>query len=343
MSRFDLASVSRLQSRDGGLTKGGLHRNGFVEKRKDGAVWVWQRPALNSGVAAPVTGSGMGLYLVGTTLWGVYSTSGTATGAAAVATSGRVTIPYGGTTTRAVSITGPGTNVDVYTQTLLQWPDAASKVIRYAVTVTGEVAKLTWDSAGSFPASCVFNLINLGTIFGLGGTGGKGGSTDANTSFPGAAGADALNLNGKTVSINNGSGNIWGGGGGGGGGGAGGLAGGSDTVGGGGGGGAGNGVGGAFGNGGAGFPTPATAGTSGNMTTFGVGGGGSANPGPPVGGTGGDGGAFAADGTIGGAAGGVSNAPPGAGGAAGKAIALSGGAANFTSGASSPNVKGAIS
>lgn len=57
MPRFDLSTV-HLQSRDGSLTKGGLIKNGFVEKDVDG-VWSWQRPALSSLAAGLGTGQGL--------------------------------------------------------------------------------------------------------------------------------------------------------------------------------------------------------------------------------------------------------------------------------------------
>lgn len=76
-ARFDLFVSCDLQSRDGSLTKGGLVRNGFSEKDREGE-WMWARPALGTKAAAPVTGTGLGLYLVGTTLWGLYH-NGTAT------------------------------------------------------------------------------------------------------------------------------------------------------------------------------------------------------------------------------------------------------------------------
>lgn len=79
MPRFDLASVSQIQSRDGGVTKGGLMRNGFVEKDRDGETWCWQRPALVSTLAAPFGTIGQGLYVSATSLWGVYN-DGTARG-----------------------------------------------------------------------------------------------------------------------------------------------------------------------------------------------------------------------------------------------------------------------
>lgn len=78
-ARFDIGAAAPLQSRDGGLTKGGQIRNGFVEKAPDG-VWSWQRPALATSMAAPITGTGLGLIPYGGSLYGVIrGTSGTAT------------------------------------------------------------------------------------------------------------------------------------------------------------------------------------------------------------------------------------------------------------------------
>lgn len=77
LKRFDLGALSSLQSRDGSVSKGGLTRNGFVEKDGE-SVWSWQRPALGSGDAAPFAGSGLGMFIVGTTLYGMFS-AGTAT------------------------------------------------------------------------------------------------------------------------------------------------------------------------------------------------------------------------------------------------------------------------
>lgn len=76
-ARFDIGAAAPFQSRDSGLTKGGLHKNGFVEKSPDG-VWSWQRPALATSMAAPVVGSGLGLIPYGNSLYGVIS-NGTAT------------------------------------------------------------------------------------------------------------------------------------------------------------------------------------------------------------------------------------------------------------------------
>lgn len=103
--RFDISEASKLQSRDGGITKGGLVRNGFVETNKAGR-WNWQRPALGSGAAAPFSGRGLGLYIVGTgtseVLWGLFH-AGTG---AAVATSGAVTLGANNITWNAQDVLG---------------------------------------------------------------------------------------------------------------------------------------------------------------------------------------------------------------------------------------------
>ena len=79
-ARFNMLQATELESRDGGLTKGGLVRNGFVEKDADGELWMWQRPALGTRLSAAPLTAGLGIYFVGTVLWGAYhGTSGTAT------------------------------------------------------------------------------------------------------------------------------------------------------------------------------------------------------------------------------------------------------------------------
>lgn len=78
--RFDLLSLAILESRDGGITKGGLVRNGYVEL--DGATvkWSCMRPALATHSFSPITGTGLGLFILGTVLYGLgVGTSGTST------------------------------------------------------------------------------------------------------------------------------------------------------------------------------------------------------------------------------------------------------------------------
>ena len=77
MPRFDIGATAKFQSRDGGITKGGLVRNGFTEKKGKDSVWSWMRPALGTRVAAPGTSSGMGFFRHGTQLYGMVS-NGTA-------------------------------------------------------------------------------------------------------------------------------------------------------------------------------------------------------------------------------------------------------------------------
>lgn len=208
-------------------------------------------------------------------------------------------------------------------------------------------------------SGCTVNLTNLGYILGKGGRGGRG----AGMAYPGSGAtmmvAQAGQPGGKailgpgsgcTFNITNGSGFIWGGGGGGGGGGAS-LNIGPTGIGNAGGGGAGSGA--AFGGEpglvaetavGTALGTAGGDSTSGVSGTFGAGGtpgttgsGGSAK----AGGAGGDWGAAGTAGTADTVN--SSQLPPGAAGAAGKAIELSGGAATFTTGAGSPNVKGVVS
>ena len=71
-ARFNMLAATELESRDGSISKGGLIRNGFVEKDADGELWMWQRPTLGTRAAAPITGAGLGIYYVGTVLWGVF-------------------------------------------------------------------------------------------------------------------------------------------------------------------------------------------------------------------------------------------------------------------------------
>lgn len=199
---------------------------------------------------------------------------------------------------------------------------------------TTATAALTWGNA--WTGTPVFTLTNNGTIRGLGGAGGEGG-VEGDASAPGGdgnAGGKAMELSGQTVSIDNGSGFILGGGGGGGGGAGGNLV----VLGSGGGGGGGVALG-AGGIGGDGFPPPnPNHGTDATATVPGV--GGVADGSGAGGGDGADGGDFGAAGNNGSAGNGGAG---GTGGAAGKAINLTGGTANFSSGSGSPNVKGAVS
>jgi hypothetical protein len=214
------------------------------------------------------------------------------------------------------------------------------------------------------------SLINEGYILGRGGSGGQGGGASIGVVSPGvvgSSGGNAIALDGYDLTIDNASGNIWGGGGGGGGGGS--AAGDADiagfpaAI-------VGNGGGRGAGIVGAGAPT-GSQNFSGVWTVISqpVAGQGQSAPlisqvsvlGGALGeythlgaslfsGNGGDGGGYGDAGTLGSSGdwttGGGDNfmaSTGGAGGAAGKAISLSGGNANFLSGGSSPNVKGAVS
>lgn len=186
--------------------------------------------------------------------------------------------------------------------------------INSGVNVTASSTSTPAFDTGPLPAGSTLRIINNGRIQGAGGRGGNGGqpASPGQSAFPGGI---ALNLTLDTT-IDNGSGQIWGGGGGGGGG-AGGAASGS-----GGGGGAGQ-VPGAGGSGNA-------AGSAGTSEAGGAGGLTAAD-----GGTGGNPGAA-------GAAGQSTGSSGGAGGAAGKAVALNGHTVTWLAGSGSPNVKGPV-
>lgn len=193
--------------------------------------------------------------------------------------------------------------------------------INPGVFVTSTSTAVAALVTGTFPVGSIVNLINNGSVYGLGGTGGKAtsGPTPGNAGF---AGGNAIQLN-FNLNITNGSGEIFGGGGGGGGG--------ATTwqgvfgnaYGGGGGGGCPNGIGGAAGSG--------AAGSNGTLSTPGGG------RGYPAGGAGGTFGAAGVTGTAGTVGAG------GSGGTPGKAITLNGFTANFISGNDSTHVKGLIS
>lgn len=192
--------------------------------------------------------------------------------------------------------------------------------INPGVFVTSTSTAVAALVTGTFPVGSIVNLINNGSVYGLGGTGGAAtsGPTPGNAGF---AGGNAIQLN-FNLNITNGSGEIFGGGGGGGGGA---TSGGSKSIayGGGGGGGCPNGIGGAAGSG--------AAGSNGTLSTPGTGGG------PTAGGAGGTFGAAGVTGTAG------TYGAGGSGGTPGKAITLNGFTANFISGNDSTHVKGLIS
>lgn len=105
-----------------------------------------------------------------------------------------------------------GTDVSVLTQAQSAGVPTTSRIALF-VNITGNVTHLSWGVG--WGAGSIFRLINEATIYGKGGAGGAGVSGSGN----GAAGGNALELNGNEVTIDNEDGNIWGGGGGGGGGG----------------------------------------------------------------------------------------------------------------------------
>lgn len=156
--RFDIAAVVGLQSKGGGLGTGAQIRNGFVEAQRNGELWSWQRPALETGAVAPLTGVGLGMYLVGTQLWGLYNISSTA---ASTATSQTISILRSSTTAF----------------TLVAATSADAEAIEYynegTGAITGTLTPSTW--AGRF-------TWNLGVLqatpqlrFGWGGTGNSAG------------------------------------------------------------------------------------------------------------------------------------------------------------------------
>ncbi|MCE2724453.1 MAG: hypothetical protein LW865_14430 [Betaproteobacteria bacterium] len=200
----------------------------------------------------------------------------------------------------------------------------------------------------SFAAGSTILITNNGTIRGVGGTGGDGGSISWFGSLAGAqtggAGTDAIQTN-RPTTINNTSGNVWGGGGGGGGGGGatdqtnGALA-----SGGGGGGGAGDGSAGIAGvcdtfSGGVAYP--GSSGQRGVPTSGGLGGAASTGSGANSG-KGGDGGDYGqvgangADATLGDTY--IGNGSTG--GAAGRAVFTNGAGLTWTGGNNGTQVKG---
>jgi hypothetical protein len=236
-----------------------------------------------------------------------------------------------------------------------------------AVTVTCTISTGVIISASStatpalnlvgFAAGSTILITNQGYIIGKGGHGGHAAvgicfSADDDSSTGATAGRNGGNALGSagagvTVTINNGSGFIWGGGGGGGGGGAksnypnv------SGSTGGGGGGGAGGGTGGDPGgastNSGTADGVSGGQGSTGPSGTGGAGGAGAQYGGASSTGTGGAGGAYGANGTAGTSPGAGSN-PPGTFGTAGKAVNVNGSAFTLSSGTVAPNIKGAVS
>ncbi len=232
------------------------------------------------------------------------------------------------------------------------------------VSASAAAAAMTWGEPWGEPwtGTPTFTLVNNGTIKGVSGAGGNGMTVTlgigAHNGSAGGAGGDAIDVSGSTVSITNASGFIYGGAGGGGaggayqpgypastrgfGGGGGGYGFGGSVV--------GNYTGSAMTGGG----WSGSDGANGSGTTGGAGASGVPAVGTAAAGAGGDGGAdYATAGTSGATATADAAADAGwlgtgkyagySGGAAGKAINLTGGTANFVSGGTSPNVKGAVS
>jgi hypothetical protein len=221
-------------------------------------------------------------------------------------------------------------------RTLLSSPSVAGDVV---VTISstgsfysnGSTVAMRWGTG--WPAGCTFKLVNQGIASGHAGDGGAGGTGVAGSA--GTAGTDAMDLDGNAVSIDNGSGSIFGGGGGGGGGGAGS----GGTGGGGGGGGQSYGTAGGAGAGGGGAH-PGSAGSAGSSS--GPGGGGAGGTGGITdGGAGGRGGYWGEAGFDGSTS--AALVAGGAGGGPGRAIFLNGGSVSWLSGNDSTHVKGAVS
>ena len=215
------------------------------------------------------------------------------------------------------------------------------------------------DLGGAFPSGTVINITNRGYVIGKGGKGAKSAALSASGAVdfalgygPGQAGGDAIKgpATGVTVNFANASGRVWGGGGGGGGGGA--SSNDSISAGGAGGGGAG------CGEGGEGIHmkqngdtnTASTANAADGVLGLDgsdAGGAGAAGDGSNSGSNaadGGDGGDYGEAGENGAAASDVGLIiAPSNGGSAGRAVASGyAGTLNFTSGGSSPNVKGSV-
>lgn len=214
------------------------------------------------------------------------------------------------------------------------WPGTYREDFEVTVSPGVVLGSTSASTAGliitGFPSGSRITLINKGRIQGKGGQGGQGGVSSSSPGVgagqPGSVGGPAISL-GQNITINNGSGEIWGGGGGGGGGG-------EHTNlfdgGSGGGGGAGT-QGGDGGGGGTGQFNNGSSGASGTPTAGGAGG--------TTGFNGGPGGAPGAAGTSGATGAGAG----GAGGAAGKAVELGGFIVTWLSGSGSPQVKGDVS
>lgn len=221
--------------------------------------------------------------------------------------------------------------------------------IASGVAITASSAAVAAFNTGSFPGGATITLVNNGGIQGAGGVGGNGGNSVTSNGSGGQVGGHAMSLQ-IALTIDNTSGNIWGGGGGGGGGAgtpllddgtenhapiAGGAGGGA------GGGGSGQNPG-AQGSQGVGVASAGGTGANGTSVAGGTGGAGGAgfnnnNPG-------GGGGAGGGPGAAGSAGAGTGFGTGGAGGAAGKAISLDGNPSpTFLGGNNASQVRGLVS
>lgn len=193
---------------------------------------------------------------------------------------------------------------------------------------------------GTLPSGSTVTVINNGTVVGKGGAGGNGGSNGNPNAVSGGIGGNAINAQ-LSITVNNTSGNVFGGGGGGGGGGASTYAGGVSGAGGGGGGGGAGTACGIGGTGGVGDPYNGIAGTAG-CSTGGAGGAGGIGFGGN-GGNGGSGGDYGVSGNSG--QNGTGNSPVGlggTGGTAGQAVKLNGNIITWLGGNNSTQVKGVV-
>lgn len=253
-----------------------------------------------------------------------------------------------------------GTYVNVNVHEMLGSPTSAVTVTftleegARVYSVSPALPALDFDG---FPSDSEITFINKGKVMGAGGRGGDGGSVwragDDDVIFRGSAGGAGGTAvrgpgSGRTLSIVNANGFIWGGGGGGGGGGVSADDGGNIANGGGGGGGAGGGLGGMGGqvvNVEGTSVSAGSAGSNGSLASSSAGGSGGAGAqvGTATGGSGGAGGDWGSAGSSG-----TSptahdrDGPGGAGGAAGLAVDQNGGTVTFVSGSGSPNVKGSV-
>lgn len=221
----------------------------------------------------------------------------------------------GGLPVIAVVISSSTNNVNI--RTLAGSPSYPADIrvtVNSGVTIgSSSTSTPSMDWGTSWPAGSKFSLTNLGTIEGRGGNGGAGGPDTApgsgtSSGSPGGSGGPAMDARGLTITINNTSGNIWGGG-----------------------------------NGGTGGNGRGINGNKGDYGDVGSGGGGGAGS-PPGGGGSPDGaGGTTTAGGVGGSSttGGAGSNGGGPGDA--KAINLNSGSVTFTGGGTAPNVKGAVS